>query len=660
MGAHLSSDRRSWLSTVCGIYGRLTLSGSEIPNDAETARNGLDRIHHRGPDEGGEWQGDGVFLGSRRLSIIDIAGGCQPIWNEDNTLCIVYNGELYNFQELRREMESKGHRFQTRSDTEVVLHAYEEWGAECLRRFNGMFAFAIWSRRNRSLFLARDRIGEKPLYYFRDGQRLVFGSEIKSIVADPTIPRELNLKGLVNFLAFNHAVAPETIYRSIFKLLPGHFLIACGDDLRVVQYWDVGDEAPAVERGMSEEEHAGQVLKLLDDSVRRRMVADVPVGAFLSGGVDSSAVVALMRRHASGPIKTFSLGFAIGGAYNELSDARRVAEFLGTEHHELNVQHVDLVDTLWKLVYHYDEPFGDPAGFPVYLLSRYARKYVKVVLAGDGGDELFGGYRRYAADQFSSLYQGLPGAFTRNFLPSLAEKLPRLRRIKRTLQTLPLSDPARRYASWLEVFTPDLRSALLQPHLLNEIDGYDPMWPYPHYYWRLSGGTASDHLNRVMYVDVKTWLADAFMEKIDKATMACSLEARLPILDHRLVEYAFQIPGHHKIRGWSTKRVFKHAVRDLLPSGVLQKRKHGFAVPTDPWFRGELKEFMFDILMDHQTQSRGFFNKEVVERLWREHVSGRHVWDAQLWLLLNFELWARTYLDQPAALDSVPTAGVSV
>jgi asparagine synthase (glutamine-hydrolysing) len=613
------------------------------------ADEATDLLTHRGPDERGSWRGPGVFLGVRRLSIIDLAGGRQPIWNEDGTCCIVFNGELYNFRQIRPELEARGHAFRTRTDTEVILHGYEEWGTDCLRRLNGMFAFAIWDGRDQRLFVARDRIGEKPLYYHSVDDRLVFSSEIKSVLFDRSVRRGISPRGLANYLAFGHAVAPDTMFEGVNKLLPGHYLMAERGRVRTEGYWDVGDECPLpADAGLSSREYAERVLELLDDSVQLRMVADVPVGAFLSGGVDSSTVVALMKRHATGPVKSFSLGFTVGGAYNELSDARGVAKALGTEHHELLAQDVDLVQLLKTLVYHYDEPFGDAASFPVYLLSRFAREHVKVVLTGDGGDELFGGYRRYAMDQTASWYQRLPGLLTRSLLPAVVGRLPRLRRVKRTVATLPIADPARRYASWLVLFTPEMRAQLLRPELLRAVGGYDPSWPYPRYYHALNGETASDHLNRLLYVDVKTWLADAYMEKVDKATMACGLEARVPMLDHRLVELSFQIPGRFKIRGWSTKRVLKQAARRLVPPEVLGKPKRGFSVPTDPWFRGPLKRFAFDVLLDGRAKQRGYFNTAFVERLWREHAEGRHVWDGQLWLLLNFELWHRAYLDGDA------------
>ena len=628
---------------MCGIFGavRLGAQRTALPD----ADRGTDVLTHRGPDERGVWRGDGVTLGMRRLSIIDLANGQQPIWNEDRTVCIIYNGELYNFLELRPQLEARGHVFRTHTDTEVVLHAFEEWGPECLRRLNGMFAFAIWSERDRSLFLARDRIGEKPLYYFRDPERLVFASEIKAIIEDHRVPRRLSPAGLSNYLTFGHAVAPLTMFEGIFKLLPGHYLRVRDGNVTQTRYWDIGSEPPDPPAPRSEAEQAERILALLDDSVKRRMVADVPVGAFLSGGVDSSAVTALMARHASGPVKTFSVGFTVGGAYNELADARRVAAFLGTEHHELRVEHVDLVETLRTLVYHYDEPFGDEAGFPVYLLSQFARQHVKVVLGGDGADELFGGYRRYAADQFAGAYQLLPDVVTDKWIPALVDRLPRLRRLKRTVRTLPIADPARRYASWLEVFTQEAQAELLLPELRSRMEAHDPLAVYPQHYRALNGFAANDHLNRLMYVDTKTWLADAYMEKLDKATMACSLEARLPLLDHRLVELAFALPGRSKIRGWSTKRVFKRAVRSLVPPEVLRKPKHGFAVPTDPWFRGPLRDFSFEVLLDARARRRGYYDAAVVERLWQEHKSGRHVRDSQLWLLLNFELWHQIFLD---------------
>lgn len=626
---------------MCGIFGYLTPHPSQ--------HNPLHLLHtltHRGPDECGYWQDDHIFLGMHRLSIIDLATGQQPIWNENRTLCIIYNGELYNYLDLRPGLEAAGHIFQTHSDTEVILHAYEEWGTACLQKLNGMFAFAIWNTLTQTLFVARDRLGEKPLYYYHDPERLIFASEIKAITADPTIPRQISWPGLANYLTFGHALAPQTIYQNIFKLLPGHYFLFQNNQLTLSAYWDVGQE-PFLPPGRTytPAEYATQIRTLLQDSVQRRMIADVPVGAFLSGGVDSSAIVACMCQHTNQKVKTFSLGFAVGGEYNELADARQVAQFLGTDHYELNVAHVDLIETLQQLVYHYDEPFGDAAGFPVYLLSRFAREQVKVVLTGDGGDELFGGYRRYAFDQLASYYQKLPRLLTNNLIPQLVHRLPRQRRLKQLARLWPIPDPAGRYAQWLTVFQRPQLAQLLSPEVNHQLGQYDPTWPYTHFYPKLISQTAADHLNRLMYTDVKTRLADAYLEKVDKAMMACSLEGRIPLLDHRLVELAFQIPGRLKVKGFNTKQIFKEAVKPLVPPVVLNRPKHGFSVPTDPWFRGELKQFTFDILLDQRTKQRGYFNSSQVEKLWREHVSGQETWDTHLWLLLNFELWHRLYLD---------------
>ncbi len=525
---------------MCGIYGSVAISGDGEVDLALNADESVDRLCHRGPDDLGIWATDGAVLGMRRLSIIDIDGGHQPLQNDAGTLSIVYNGELYNFRELREELEAMGFAFRTRSDTEVVLRSFERWGVECLARFNGMFAFAIWDAPARTLFAARDRIGEKPLYYFADTRRLIFASEVKAILADPTVPRGIDPEGLSNFLAFGHAVAPSTMYQGIRKLLPGHYLRVRDGRISTTEYWDVDRSAgEVVASDMSEDGVAGENLSLLDDAVRRRLVADVPVGAFLSGGVDSSAVVALATRHATERMKTFSVGFTIGGAYDELPDARAVAGFLGTDHHELRVDHADLVGLLQKLVYHYDEPFADAAAFPLYLLSEFARRHVSVVLTGDGADELFGGYRRYATDQAASLTRPF---LANGFVAAAADRLPRLRRAKRALTVLPIKEPARRYAAWLLLFDPGMQAELLNPEIAPPVLKHDPAAVYVQHYAHLNGGSASDHLNRLMYTDVKTLLADGYMEKTDKATMAASLEARLPILDHRLVELAFRIP----------------------------------------------------------------------------------------------------------------------
>jgi len=626
---------------VCGIVG-WTLPWRTGVGAAELA---LDSIRHRGPDQCGEWHDDHIFLGTRRLSIVDLAHGDQPIWNEGRTCCIIYNGELYNTAELRALLTAHGHEFTTTTDTEVVLHAYEEWGDGCLDHFNGMFAFAIWNRQDDHLFLARDRVGEKPLYYYHSGATLIFASEIKAILCHPTVPREIDAAGLANYLAFGHAVAPRTMYRDIRKLLPGCCLTFSGTSLQTRRYWNVGDLRPAFsDTTLRLEDYASLVRSTLEDAVARQLVADVPVGAFLSGGLDSSSIVALMCMHSARKPLTFSLGFAGMPAYNELADARRVAEYFETDHHEIEITDIDLPDVMMKLAYHYDEPYGDAASVPLYLLSEFARSHVKVALCGDGGDELFGGYRRHAADQVSGLYSRLPSVLTQQYLPEAVGRLPRLRRTKRLVATLPLEDPARRYASWLLYFTPEMQRDVMSTCMREQLGGYSPIDPFRELYDTYPVPARNGSLNRMLYMDVKTLLPDMYMEKTDKASMAASLEARNPLLDYRLVELAFQIPGHYKVRGMQTKRVLREAMRDVLPDYVLKKAKHGFSVPTDSWFRGSFRTFAFDVLLDDSARSRGIFNPAMVERLWNEHVSGAEVRDWPLWLLLNFELWYRQFM----------------
>lgn len=625
---------------MCGIYGRIELAASRIvPRDAD--RLALDAIRHRGPDDQGTWYGAGVCLGMRRLSVIDLVTGHQPIFNEDGTVAVVFNGEIYNFQEVRRELEARGHRFATSSDTEVIVHGWEEWGEAIADRLNGMFAFAVADERAQTVWIVRDRLGIKPLYYRHEpGRQLLFASEIKALLAHPDVPREIDRIGLLNFLAYGHAVAPSTMYRGVSKLPPGSALRIERGRVTERAWWQ--PVPGAVDTGVSEEEWTRRLRALLEDSVRRQMIADVPVGAFLSGGVDSSAVVALMARNTDRRVQTFAVGFEYG-AYNELPDARRVAEHLGTEHHEILVAAPQLLEALQTLVYHFDEPFGDAACFPTYLVSKLARQHVTVVLTGEGGDELFGGYRRYAADEWLRRLAPVLGAVG-PVLEPIVRTLPRFRRVKKLMDAARLRDDAVRYSSLLRVFTDDMLAEMLPGGGGGD---FDPTAPYRQHMTHASG---ADYINRLMYADLKTWLPDTYLEKVDKTSMAVSLEARVPLLDHRLVELSMRIPGHLKIARGVTKRIFKRAVADLLPETTLRKPKRGFSVPTDLWFRGELRQFAFDVLFDRRTRQRGCFQPDAVERLWRDHQDGREVRDAHLWLLMNFELWARRYLDAPGAL----------
>ncbi len=622
---------------MCGIFG--SFADEEELVDARIGDLCTDTLTHRGPDDRGTHSETSLFLGMRRLTILDLETGNQPIWDASKNFCIVYNGELYNYREIRSTLRSEGFSFRTHSDTEVVLNAFVKLGPQCLQQFNGMCAFAVWNRRERSLFIARDRLGEKPLYYFWDGKRLVFASEIKAIVADPTIEREIDFQGLFNYLSFGSSLPPTTIFRNIFKLQPGHYLEVSTKGPSLHEYWDVPRQTEPHGKGSSYS--AETIRELLADSVRMRMVSDVPLGAFLSGGVDSSAIVAYMTRFSERPVKTFSLGFPSHRNFSELDDARLVAKHFGTDHYELELDHVDAPEIFEKLAYQYDEPFFDPAKIPVYLLSRFARQHVKVALGGEGADELFGGYRRYAADQLSHAYRRLlPGS---SALENLMARLPRMGRMKTAARTLGIPSPGRRYANWLLAFWPDALGELVSEELMQELSQHDPFGHYQDLCGNLGSETA--HLNRLLYVDLKSWLPNTYLEKTDKASMAASLEVRLPFLDHRLVEFAFRIPPGQKIRTWNTKIVLKEALKDVLPRHVLKKRKHGFSVPTDQWFRGHLAGYLRDNLTSSRARNRGYFDPRAVDTLIGEHASGKKNWDAQLGLLLSFELWAQHYLD---------------
>lgn len=599
-----------------------------------------DRIAHRGPDDAGTFLDAHVGLGSRRLSIIDVSpSGHQPMTNEDASLWIAYNGEIYNFPDLRKKLLAQGHTFRSTSDTEAILHGYEEVGPGILDRLNGMFAFAIWDRRHRQLFCARDPLGIKPFYYYLSDRHFLFASEIKALLAHPALERKLNPEGVANFFTFGHAVAPATIFENVRKLLPGHYLMVRGRHVEVKRYWDIPRYAAGPKRERAS--YARAILDQLRESVRKQLISDVPLGAFLSGGVDSSAIVALMAEVSAQPVKTFSVGFPFGKRYNELDDARLIAKRFHTDHHEMIVEADELRQALPKLVYHYDEPFGDAACLPVYLLSRYARQHVKVVLTGEGGDELFGGYRRFVAEQLNP-YVGLIPAFLRDrVIRRLVQELPRLRRLKKALHAYSIQESDRRYATWLAVFTPEMRRHLFTGNFGQLVNAHDAYQVYREYSARFS-----DPVNRLLYMDLKTWLPDVYLEKTDKASMAASLEARVPLLDVDLVNLAFQIPGEYKIRGFRTKLILKAALSPLLPPETLKKRKHGFATPTDVWFRGPLRGFVKEILLDGALGRRGFFNTSYIETLINRHFEGREVLDTHLWLLLNFELWCQTYLDR--------------
>lgn len=596
-------------------------------------------IRHRGPDSEGHVVRGRLGLGHLRLSIIDLSeAGHQPMMSQDGAKWIVFNGEIYNYAELRRELEQKGETFRSSSDTEVLLRLYERMGPACLAKLQGMFAFAVWDEWTQTLFLARDRVGIKPLYYYHDDRTVVFASEIKAILQCPTISRRINPEGLITYFTFGHSIAPSTIYQGIQKLLPGHYLVSRDGRVEVSKYWDLMD-GPVLK--MSEREAAARISGLLESAVGSHMVSDVPVGAFLSGGIDSSAIVALMSRTSSQSVKTFSIGFDVGGRYNELDDARQIAKLFSTDHYEKVVTGLDVEALIQRLVYHYDEPFFDAANLPTLIVSEYARQHVKVVLSGEGGDEVFGGYRRYFAHTASRYFRMLPGFLRADGLKKFVPPSPRLRRVHKFFETIPITDEAARYGTWLACFTEDAKAELfagaLQP-LLKQFDGYGS---FRRYYNRFPRW---DTANRMLYTDMKLWLPDTYLEKLDKAAMAVGLEGRVPFLDHRLIEFLFRLPGNWKVKGRTTKYLLKKSLEGLLPAKTLYKPKHGFAVPVDEWFRGHLKTFLAEVLFDRATNDPAYFKRGYIEKIFRQHIRGERDFGIQLWALLNFELWYRQFM----------------
>ena len=598
-------------------------------------------IVHRGPDDEGIYVKDGVGLGMRRLSIIDLSGGHQPVHNEDKTIWIVFNGEIYNFLELRPELEKRGHHFYTNTDTEAIVHLYEDLGAACVEKLRGMFAFAIYDERRRSLLLARDRLGKKPLHYSLKDGRLLFGSELKTIFAVAPELKEVNNEAILRYFTFGYVPDPHTAFRNIQKLPPGHLLEFEAGKVNVRQYWDV--PAYGTREPRSEEECLEEMETRLAEAVRIRLISDVPLGALLSGGTDSSIVVALMARASSKPVKTFSIGFR-SHDFNEADYARVVAKKFETEHHEL-VLEPDIGETLDKLTRILEEPFADSSSLPTYFVSRLARQHVTVALAGDAGDELFAGYDRYAVNIRRRHFDVIPdwaGRFYRhNIHPRLSPaargrrlaynaSLPWRERYLDNISALRLQD---RDAAFL---SRDFRAAIQECA--------DPMDLYRAYFDR---SPARDRLSHLLYLDTKTYLTADILCKVDRMSMATSLEVRVPILDHVFLEWVTALPARWKMRGGQQKYIFKKlAERVGVPQEVLKRPKQGFALPLVHWMRREFKQDLTRLLLEPRTIQRGYFDPQPIQELLTEHFEGQRDHSVRLWRLLTFELWHRNFLEQ--------------
>lgn len=627
---------------MCGIAGFV---GRDKFRDEHESMLVLDRmcrrIAHRGPDDQGMMVSGRVALGMRRLAIIDLAGGQQPMSGCADAVTIVFNGEIYNYRELQRELKQCGHQFKTHSDTETILHAYEEYGPQCVDRLRGMFAFALWDTRNQELFIARDRAGKKPLYYTLTSQgTLIFGSELKSLREHPEFRGEMSTEALDAYLTFGYVPDPLTIFNNVQKLAPGHHLTFGSGRVHVEQYWDFPYSEPQSKPFQNEEECLEELRSLLDEAVRLRLVADVPLGAFLSGGVDSSTVVGLMAQHSSQPVKTFSIGFH-EDSYNELKYARVAAKQFGTEHHEFVVT-PDICDIVDELAWHFDEPFADSSAIPTYMVSKLAREFVTVVLSGDGGDELFGGYTRYAVDRKRSGFGRLPRSLRRGLMQPLGRNLPH-GAWGRNYLYVNAFEPLDRYIEDISIFTRLNKPSLYTSDFRQRLGATEAASRFREYA-QLS--RSSDALDPLLYLDSKTYLPGDILTKVDRMSMAASLEVRVPLLDHKLIEFVCtQIPASMKMKGLETKHIFKRAVREIVPVEILNRPKQGFGVPIDQWINDQLRDRVRGTLSEPRTQQRGYIESRYVNLLLDEHERGRRNHATQLWALFMLELWQRTFVD---------------
>ena len=654
---------------MCGIAG--IVSSARLQADTRDRALAMRQVVvHRGPDEAGLHADDYAALAHRRLSIVDLNAGHQPLSNEDGHIWVTYNGEIYNHADLRRELEARGHRYRTKSDTETIVHAYETWGDACVTRFRGMFAFAIWDDRARRLLLVRDRLGIKPLYWSRVGDFLIFGSEIKSILASGLVPAIANEAVLPEVLSTRYTSGTDTLFQGIYKLLPGHRLVFEGGRVAVSKYWDVPiDHLPepysdkTTERGAarasrrSEREAVDQFRALLTDSVRLRLMSDVPLGMFLSGGIDSSAVAAVMARLIDRPLQTFSVAFK-DRAFSELDHSRIVAHAIHATPHEIVIDDRDFFSMLPRLVWHEDEPLAHPSSVPLYYVSALAREHVKVVLTGEGSDELLAGYGKYPRIAWNwwagTVYErAVPQVCRALVAQTVVPRLPRRigRYAKRSFLAMDRSAEAMFLDNFAAVCLADQRR-LLGPRvrgLVSVARAYGPSLAYfnaPH--------ARTTLLDRLLYADVKTYLVELLMKQ-DQMSMAASIESRVPFLDHRLVEFSAALPDRLKLSGWTTKRILREAMHDLLPASILTRRKMGFPVPFAGWAKSRWNAVIREVLLDRRTRERGVVDPAAVTRLLDDHASGRRDGADPLWSLLNLELWYRTFIDREG-VQTLPDA----
>jgi len=631
---------------MCGICGKIN-KDTQKPVDEQLLRAMCRVIQHRGPDNDGFFFYKNVGLGMRRLSIIDLETGEQPIYNEDKTVAVVLNGEIYNFEALRKDLIAKGHRFKTRSDTEAIVHLYEDKGEACVHDLRGMFGFAVFDKKKQRLMVARDRFGIKPMYYSLDDEKLLFGSELKSLLQDKSLRKEFNFFALNCYFSFMNTIAPDTIFENVKKLMPGHYFIYEKGQFTVKRYWHFN--IPLQMEWKSEAEYQRNLYELLKESVKIRLISDVPLGVFLSGGVDSSTVVALMNEVTDEPIKTFSIGFGCK-EFDELRYARRVAELFKTDHHEYIIE-PDATEIVDELVWFMDEPFSDPSAIPTYFVSKIARENVTVVLTGDGGDEMFGGYQHYQAEILLQALGKVPRFFRNTIMKSVLKGFPHLplakfndqkNRLLNNLDRIDIS-PEDRFFHRHQVFYPDEKKAMYTDGFIGELDSDLNIGRRLLTY--ACPPQELNSINKTLYLDTHFYLPNDMLTKVDRMSMAHSLEARVPFLDHKLAEYIATIPSTMKVNGSQTKDILKKTMSDLLPREILYRKKQGFNVPLNVWFRNDLENMASNILFDGKSSNRGFIKKDYIEKMIKTHRQKKRDLSFQIWTLIVFEKWCRSFID---------------
>ena len=624
---------------MCGICGIYETQGGRVDEGTLDAMGRA--LQHRGPDGSGKFVDGPIGLGHRRLSIIDVEGGSQPITNEEGDLQLVFNGEIYNYLELRGELLQFGHQFKTRSDTEVIIHAYEQWGVECLSRFNGMFAIALWDSRLRRLFLARDHLGVKPLYYTLVNGRLLFASEIKALLQDKACPRAVDVKALGQLFSYRYVPSPATMFLGIQKLPPGHFLLALGPDISVRRYWT---KIPVIQAVTDEGQLVEQYQELFEDAMRLQTRSDVPVGLFLSSGVDSGAILSRMQQYTRGPLHTFTIGFADGEKTNENADARELAQSYGAVHHEMIVTPADYLKYFDRYIWDIEEPVGNESAAAFHFVSQLAAKDVKVVLTGQGADEPWAGYHRHLGVKLSLLYSRLPPAAARA-LRLVVSLLSRNERLKRGATSLAEPDMLARFGKIYAFFTTEMLAGLFTESTRERIGykGSEGGNSIRHFYDEVAH---LDPVSRMLYIDTRTDLPDDLLMVNDKTSMANSIEARVPFLDHRIVEFAETIPSRLKIRGFKGKYLHKKALEKWLPKSVVYRKKKGFANPIDGWLRGPMRPYLEECLFSGDSAVRQYFNIDYIKRMVAQHDAKRENHLFQIYLLMSFEQWHRRFIDQ--------------